>query len=468
MEINEAFIEHVLKKVKPSKKDIEEVNSLSLKIIDKCKEKCINYNLEIEVLLSGSTAKNTWLKNLGEIDVFILFNKFLNEKNIEEYIIKIGKEVIKDLKGNYRLRYAEHPYVEGFIGKYRVNIVAAYKVPKGEWKSSADRTPFHTEYVNSKIDEYLRDQIRLLKAFLIGCKLYGAEIKIGGFSGYLAELLTINFGSFVKVIEEASKWRPPIYIDIEKLLSEKEEAFKKFPYNPLIVIDPVDKNRNVAAAVTRTKFSEFIISSKLFLKNPSEKFFFPKKYKLRNTKQIINKIKKEERNLLAISFIDRENKPPDILWGELLKTLNGIEKIMNKEGFKIIKCDAWSNNKECLLLYEMQSLKLPKNYKHIGPPAYIENALDFIEKNLKDKDTISGPWIKGYRIYVEKRRKIQDAKKILIEKIRKNEISISRRLLPKILKGKILEGIEIGYLCEKNIEIREFINNFLRRRAPYI
>lgn len=466
MEINEALIEYVLKKIKPSEKDIKEVNSLASKIINECKEKCIKNNLETEVILSGSTAKNTWLKNLGEIDVFVLFNKSLGEKEIEEYIIKIGKEVIKDLNGTYRLRYAEHPYVEGFIDKYRINIVAAYKVPKGEWKSSADRTPYHTEYVNSKIDDYLRDQIRILKAFLIGCKLYGAEIRVGGFSGYLAELLIINFGNFMKVIEEVAKWKPQVYIDIEKLLNEKE-AFKKFPYNPLIVIDPVDKNRNVAAAVTKTKFSEFIISSKLFLKNPSKKFFFPKKYKLRTIKQIIKEIKKEERNILAISFIDKEIKPPDILWGELLKTLNGIEKLMNREGFKVIKCDAWSNNKECLLLYELQTLQLPRNYKHIGPPVYIKNALDFIEKNLKNKDTISGPWIKGYRIYVEKKRNIQNAREFLIEKIKRNEVSIAKRLLPKILRGEIIEGIGIAHLC-KNIEIREFIDNFLKGRAPYI
>ncbi|MEM1575030.1 MAG: CCA tRNA nucleotidyltransferase [Nitrososphaerota archaeon] len=466
MEMNEALIEYVLKKIKPSEKDIKEVNSLASKIINECKEKCIKNNLETEVILSGSTAKNTWLKNLGEIDVFVLFNKSLGEKEIEEYIIKIGKEVIKDLNGTYRLRYAEHPYVEGFIDKYRVNIVAAYKVPKGEWKSSADRTPYHTEYVNSKINDYLRDQIRILKAFLIGCKLYGAEIRIGGFSGYLAELLIINFGSFMKVIEEVAKWKPQVYIDIEKLLNEKE-AFKKFPYNPLIVIDPVDKNRNVAAAVTKTKFSEFIISSKLFLKNPSKKFFFQKKYKPRTIKQIIKEIKKEERNILAISFIDKEIKPPDILWGELLKTLNGIEKLMNREGFKVIKCDAWSNNKECLLLYELQTLQLPRNYKHIGPPVYIKNALDFIEKNLKNKDTISGPWIKGYRIYVEKKRNIQNAREFLIEKIKRNEVSIAKRLLPKILRGEIIEGIGIAKLC-KNIEIREFIDNFLKGRVPYI
>lgn len=466
MEANKEILEYVLKKIKPSEKDIKEINSLASKIINECKEKCIKNNLEVEVILSGSTAKNTWLKNLGEVDVFVLFNKSLDNRKIEEYIIKIGKEVIKDLNGTYRLRYAEHPYVEGFIDNYRVNIVAAYKVPKGEWKSSADRTPYHTEYVNSKINDYLRDQIRILKAFLIGCNLYGAEIRIGGFSGYLAELLIIKFGSFMKVIEEVAKWKPRVYIDIEKLLNE-EEAIKKFPYNPLIVIDPVDKNRNVAAAVTKTKFSEFIISSKLFLKNPSKKFFFPKKYKKRNTKQIIEEIKKEERNILAISFINEEVKPPDILWGELLKTLNGIEKLMNREGFKVIKCDAWSNNKECLLLYEMQTLQLPRNYKHIGPPVYIKNALDFIEKNLKNKDTISGPWIKGYRIYVEKRRNMLNAREILIEKIKRNEVSIAKSLLPKILRGKIIEGIDIAHFC-KNTELREFIDNFLKGRASYI
>ncbi|MEM3508191.1 MAG: nucleotidyltransferase domain-containing protein, partial [Nitrososphaerota archaeon] len=85
MDKYDEIIDYVLKKIKPSEKELGEINSLASKIINKCKEKCIKNSLETEVILSGSTAKNTWLKNLGEIDVFVLFNESLDEKKIEEY-----------------------------------------------------------------------------------------------------------------------------------------------------------------------------------------------------------------------------------------------------------------------------------------------------------------------------------------------------------------------------------------------
>ena len=55
-----------------------------------------------------------------------------------------------------------------------------------------------------------------------------------------------------------------------------EDLQKKFS-SPLTMIDPIDKGRNVAAAVRKEKLFEFIAASREFLKKCDLKFFYPGK-----------------------------------------------------------------------------------------------------------------------------------------------------------------------------------------------
>ena len=113
-------------------------------------------------------------------------------------------------------RFAEHPYLEIFIEGYRVDIVPCYDAKPGEWQSATDRTPYHTDYIRSRLkQEAYVTKCGLLKRFMQGIGVYGAEIKIGGFSGYLCELLVMKFGSFAKVVEAFAHYNQRIVVDIE-------------------------------------------------------------------------------------------------------------------------------------------------------------------------------------------------------------------------------------------------------------
>jgi len=48
--------------------------------------------------------------------------------------------------------------------------------------------------------------VRLLKKFLIGTGIYGAEIAKEGFGGYVAEVFVLHYGSFLGVLEAASNF----------------------------------------------------------------------------------------------------------------------------------------------------------------------------------------------------------------------------------------------------------------------
>ena len=87
----------------------------------------------------------------------------------------------------------------------RVNIVPCYKVALGEWKSAADRSPYHTKYIISKLDDRLRLEARLFKKFVKASRVYGAEVRVQGFSGYVCEVLILKYGSFQSVLEVACK-----------------------------------------------------------------------------------------------------------------------------------------------------------------------------------------------------------------------------------------------------------------------
>ena len=155
-----------------------------------------------------------------------------------------------------------------------VNIVPCFKVKVGKWISATDRTPFHTDYIKSYLDDNLVKEVRLLKRFMKGINVYGAEIKVGGFSGYLCELLVLNYGSFLNVLSSVSNWKKRTIIDYEGHYKGNNKIKEKF-VEPLIIVDPVDKERNVAAAVRKERYNDFVAASRAFLKSPHLNFFYP-------------------------------------------------------------------------------------------------------------------------------------------------------------------------------------------------
>ncbi|MEM3952950.1 MAG: CCA tRNA nucleotidyltransferase, partial [Nitrososphaerota archaeon] len=280
------ILREALKMYKPTPSEEEILKRVSEKIVREAILESSRYEGILDVTLEGSAAKETWVRGREEVDIFIHFDPTVALETLEKTVIELGFKVLRKLDGNPRLMYADHPYVEGRLGNVIVNIVACYKVNPPNWISATDRTPYHTKYVKEKLDQNARDEVRLLKAFMMCCGVYGAEIKMRGFSGYLAELLIINYGGFMETLREASNWIPPVIIDIEKHYKSKEEVLDVFGERHLIVVDPVDRMRNVASAVSEEKFSEFILASKLFSRSPSISFFKPREEIISKTSTI--------------------------------------------------------------------------------------------------------------------------------------------------------------------------------------
>lgn len=352
----------VLKVIKPTEEENEKVKSLSNKLINTIDDIAKEHDIGAEAVLVGSVAKGTWLSGKADIDIFIKFPLDTLEEDLKEYGLFLGHKCIEKMEGQYELRYASHPYITGFIEGFEIDFVPCYIIRSAEeLKSAVDRTILHTEYVKKNLKENQKDEVLLLKKFMGSIHTYSAEFKVSGFSGYLCELLVIYYGSFLNILKAASeKWRPNYKIDLEKYGTG--DLFNE----PLVVIDPTDKNRNVSAALKLQKMSEFIAASRNFLSDPKDEYFFEKVIDL-DFDTIKNEFKIRGTKTLLIRFKPPEI-PADALYPQIKKTENSLKGVLEREDFKVFNTDSWTDEKDnILILLEMEIWKLPNIKKHLGP-----------------------------------------------------------------------------------------------------
>ena len=251
------------------------------KIRQVVEEQCKTAALPAEVRLDGSVAKDTWIRGHADVDIFMRVSTELSKKQLREICLPIAKKALWP----HRVieRFAEHPYAESIVefarGQLRVNVVPCYNVERGNWLSATDRTPYHTQYVREHIADQQRDEIRLLKAFTRGIGCYGADIKTGGFSGMLCETLVLALEDFRNVVRNFTAWKESRFIDIENYYEQRIDEIHRIFREPLVVIDPVDKGRNLGAAVRSEQLWNFVAALRRFAAKPSTSLFVEPKVK---------------------------------------------------------------------------------------------------------------------------------------------------------------------------------------------
>jgi len=459
-------LKKVLKKIKPrpkEKKRLEELSSKALKIANKEAKK-----FDARAIIAGSLTRNTWLPDKNEFDIFIIFPKTISEKRLEELGLKLGKSVIKKLHGKWRIEYAQHPYVRGKVNETQIDIVPCYKVESGEKiKSAVDRTPFHVEYLDKNLPKKLSDDIRLLKQFCSGNKIYGADAKTEGFSGYVCELLIIKYGSFINLLKNAVKWKPGEIIDIENYHTKKDypKLKKQFRRQVLILIDPTDKRRNAAAAISGTGFYVFKRMASVFLKDPSEEVFFEEKYEPLTENELIT-LQMKRRTELILVFFKPPKVVPDILWPQLRRFADRLEGILREYEFEVLRKDVYTSEKElAIVLIEMQISKLPRVDKKVGPPIFdLDDSERFIKK-YKNK-ALAGPFIENDFWCVEVEREFLTARDKLHDSLKEKVSILKAKGIPKYIAEGISKKFEIISENEgimKLVKMDENFGVFLRK-----
>jgi tRNA nucleotidyltransferase (CCA-adding enzyme) len=427
----------VLKRINPSESERKKVQDLAKMLTSAVEKEAKERKMEADVRVEGSVAKNTWLRDCPEIDVFIQVPKTLPREAFETVCLEIAK---KATEGYEQIeRFAEHPYLEAIIDNVWVNIVPCFKVNQGEWVSATDRTPFHTDYVKKYLDEKLGEETRLLKRFMKGIGSYGAEIKVGGFSGYLCELLVLHYGSFAEVLQAAGNWKEPIIIDHKRYYKNREDIDTVFEES-LVMVDPVDKERNVAAAVRKDRLDEFIAASREFMKSPNIEYFYPTETVALKKTELVNKIKERASAIVFITF--GGSAVPDILWGQLYKSQKALQNIITNYDFKILGDAVWSDEKNHnVFVFELESRFLPNMKHHIGPP--LENRVgceSFLQKHIGAGSTVSGPRIENGRWIVDVKRQYTDVVELLSKTLGEGGRCAG---VAEMVSGAIVESVQI-------------------------
>jgi len=359
--------------VEPSIEDRRYVARVADICLNNVKMIASRYEDVSDVMLVGSYAKDTWLKDSVDIDIFVKIKPTVDSMRFEYIGKSIGFEALKDY--NPYLRYSQHPYVEAIVDGIRVNVVPCYDVAIGNWKSAADRSPYHTLYMLDRLDHAKRREVRLLKRFMKVIGVYGAEIAVQGFSGYVCEVLVLIYGSFINTLARASRWREGEVIALDLNIYTKANDGDN---SALIIIDPIDKHRNLGSAISYECVGRFILAARNFLAKPSIDYF---KYSKNSID--INKLKASPyaNNILIIEFAYKK-RSDDIIWGQLKSSANSIVKQLSMNNFNVLRYKCYLLNDKAYIILLLDSLSIPPfSIKH-GPSVFdANNAYRFIAKN---------------------------------------------------------------------------------------
>ncbi len=433
----QTVLDQIVKKVVPSEAERERMSQLAERLKGQVQSILDNAELGGKVSIQGSYARDTWLSGEADLDIFASFPPSMDR---QEWTEKILPTIRRGIDAKTIDRYAEHPYLEFHIDGIRVNVVPCYSVEKGQWKSATDRTPYHTEYMREHLRPEMRLEARLLKRFMKGIRSYGAEIRVGGFSGMLVETLILHYKSFLNTLVRASKWKPVIFLDLEKPASSQDSRPRNLG-SPLVVIDPVDPNRNLAAAVRDDKLWGFVAASRELQNNPGTWYFFPPKPMPRTKAQFAKLLEHQNRDIVAISF-EHSRMVPDVLWGQLLKMEKALTELMIRQDFHPIRSTVWSDEgRSSAILVEMDTSTLPGVQLRQGPPiSKMDDSQGFIDRHLNAKDTVRDPWMEDGRWVVDKKRRILKIEQLVTMALKDRKLGLA---LPEQLNSYFRQNVKV-------------------------
>lgn len=398
------------KEVLPTKEE-ENISLAAVHPILKILQKCIP---KAKVILGGSAAKGTWLRTF-DVDVFVMFPyKQYGSKTSE--LSSILETPLKKKFPSLQRLHGSRDYFRISEAGFTFEVVPILRISKAsKAKNITDISPLHSQWV--KKHKKLANEIRLTKQFCKANNLYGAESYIRGFSGYICEILTIYYGSFPKLLKASMKWKEHTLIDTQNYYKKKDvflEMNKSKLVSPLIVIDPVQHDRNAAAALSKEKFSQFVHAASTFLKKPSVEYFREGSFH-KSGLQTAFKGKK----IVLVHLSPLEGKD-DIIGAKMMKVFEHLQRSLKENEFKSLHSDwKWLRGGDAHLYFVFGKKPLPPTVEREGPPLFAKQHVAHFKKAHK-KTTI-----KNKRIYALERRVFILPEK-LIEKALKDAYVLER------------------------------------------
>jgi tRNA nucleotidyltransferase (CCA-adding enzyme) len=390
--------------VTPDDGERERLQRAARTVIERARDAVADLSVDAEVMQVGSTARGTWTAGDRDVDVFVAFPPDVARERLESYGLEVGRAVLPE--GHEE--YAEHPYVAGEVDGYDVDLVPCYAVESAtEMQSAVDRTPFHTQYLAARLDDEGAGDVRVTKQFLKGIGVYGSDLRTRGFSGYLTELLVLEYGGFREFVTAAADWHPPERFDPE---GHGVETFD----DPLVVVDPTDPERNVAAVCSADSVARLQHYVRELLAEPREELFEPSERAAYTESDVAGAVERRDTTPVAVRF-ERPDVVEDQLWPQLRKSLTGLTDELGRRGFDVVRSVALAGDRvegEAALLVELAVAERPVVERHEGPPVHVRDHAEGFYAAYADDD-VAGPFIDGDRYVVERPREYRTAEAFL-------------------------------------------------------
>lgn len=384
--------------VDPDEDERQRLEAVAAELTERAETAVADLPITADIRRVGSTARNTWLSGTRDIDLFVCFPPDLDRSELREYGLTVGHETIPD----GREEYAEHPYVTGKYEGFDVDVVPCYAVEAAtDIRSAVDRTPFHTTYVRERLTEELAAGVRLVKGFAQSIGVYGSDLRTRGMSGYLIELLVLEYGGARACLEAAAEWHPPVALDPE---SHGTETFD----DPLVVVDPTDPERNVAAVCSAESVARFQHHAGAFLADPDISYFTPD-HPLTITESVLRgHLDRRDTTPLAVVF-DAPATVEDDRYPQLYTSESGIVGELERRGFNPLRSTVGvtPDETEAMIFLECGVGTLPAVQRHEGPPVHVSDHGERFVETYTDRDDVYGPFIDGDRYVVERPREFQ-------------------------------------------------------------
>ncbi len=343
----------MLQTISPKEETRKKVLSLVQRFLAELNAKLKKHKFRAKAVLGGSYAKDTWLEGDYDVDIFVLFGLSHKKDNISDLLHKALEDWNpKRIRGSRDYFHLKKQVL------YEIIPALAITSPK-QAENTTDFSSKHVDWVKKR-SRKLTNDIRMFKKFCKANKVYGAESYIKGISGHVADLIVIYYKGFWNAVCAISKWKPKVIIDIEK--TYKTNPLLVLNANktsgPLVIIDPVQPERNAAAALSQETFNALVKVSGAFTKKPTKKYFEEK----------ITDLKKlAKTGCLEVIKCTPLADPQDIAGTKILKVFEYIKKSFADFGVKKSGWQ-WNGKDDAELWFVLKKKNLPEKAIIQGPP----------------------------------------------------------------------------------------------------
>ncbi len=412
----EAVLARLRERVTPDADERERLRTVADRVMADAREAVADLPVEADVVQVGSTARGTWVAGDRDIDVFVRFPPDLAREDLERYGLQVGRAAVPD----GREEFAEHPYIKGEVEGFDVDLVPCYRLERAtDIRSAVDRTPFHNAYLDARIGADLAGDVRVAKAFLKGIGVYGSDLRTKGFSGYLTELLVLEYGGVRALLDAARDWQPPVELD-------PEGHGTRTHGDPLVVVDPPDPDRTVAAVCSAANVARLTHHARQFLGAPDESTFDPPERDPLSRETMAAELDRRGTVPLAVVF-DAPRLVDDQLYPQLEKSLGGVVSELDRRGFDTLRATVLAAGEaertsegagdegapSAALFVECAVAERPRIERHEGPPVHVEAHASGFYGKYADDESVYGPFVEGGRYVVEREREFATAREFL-------------------------------------------------------